>query len=201
MPLFGKHKHQNTESNAPQHDSNQQNTAMNTSHHVSGPTSGHQAGYAGGAGAAGPTATAGHDQSNVPQQGYENNAPGVDPRFGQGNTSVPPAEHINSNNQRGGSGGGLTGKMEHAVGSMVGSQALKDRGYQKEQEANAFKAQSAEIAEAERLEKEAMLRRERAVAHGAHPDNRHLGGSAALAGANNMNTGDNNMGGSNARGY
>lgn len=62
------------------------------------------------------------------------------------------------------------------MGSLVGSQALKERGYQKEQEANMFKAQSAEIAEAERLEKEALQRRERAVAHGAHPDNRHLGG-------------------------
>ena len=34
-------------------------------------------------------------------------------------------------------------------------------------EANAYKAQSSELAEAERLEREAMLRRERAVAHGA----------------------------------
>lgn len=61
----------------------------------------------------------------------------------------------------------MAGKVEHAVGSLVGSQALKAKGIQKEQEASAFKAQSAEIAEAERLEKEAMLRRERAVQHGS----------------------------------
>lgn len=33
-------------------------------------------------------------------------------------------------------------------------------------EANALKTQSSELAEAERLEREALLRRERAVAHG-----------------------------------
>lgn len=60
----------------------------------------------------------------------------------------------------------MAGKVEHAVGSLVGSQALKAKGMQKEQEASAYKAQSAEIAEAERLEKETMLRRERAVQHG-----------------------------------
>ena len=94
-------------------------------------------------------------------------------------TGVPPASHINTsgNAQNTGKGGRrLEGKAERAVGSLVGSQALKERGFQKEQEAGAFKTQSAEIAEAERLEKEALMRRERAVAHGAHPDNRHLGG-------------------------
>ncbi|KAI8976587.1 hypothetical protein BD414DRAFT_400169, partial [Trametes punicea] len=93
------------------------------------------------------------------------------------NPPVPPASHINTDNSRSGGGGTrLAGKAERAAGAMVGSQALKERGFQKEQEAGAFKMQSAEIAEAERLEKEALMRRERAVAHGAHPDNRHLGG-------------------------
>ena len=88
------------------------------------------------------------------------------------NPHVPPASHINPtapNSGSGPSGGGgsrLAGKAERAVGSLVGSQALKERGFQKEQEAGAFKMQSAEIAEAERLEKEALMRRERAVAHG-----------------------------------
>lgn len=49
---------------------------------------------------------------------------------------------------------------------MVGSQALKMKGIQKEQEAQAFKQQSAELVEAEKLEREALLRRERAVQHG-----------------------------------
>ncbi|KAI0676392.1 hypothetical protein C8Q78DRAFT_1073202 [Trametes maxima] len=94
------------------------------------------------------------------------------------NPSVPPASHINTNSGHtgGGAGSRLAGKAERAAGAMVGSQALKEKGFQKEQEAGAFKMQSAEIAEAERLEKEALMRRERAVAHGAHPDNRHLGG-------------------------
>lgn len=43
-------------------------------------------------------------------------------------------------------------------------------------EARGLKVQSQELAEAERLEQEAGMRRERAVAHGAHPDNRHVGG-------------------------
>ena len=91
--------------------------------------------------------------------------------------AVPPASHINRDNNLSGSGGSrLAGKAERGLGTLVGSQALKERGLQKEQEASAFKMQSAEIAEAERLEKEALMRRERAVAHGAHPDNRHLGG-------------------------
>ena len=43
-------------------------------------------------------------------------------------------------------------------------------------EADALKAQAAELSEAERLEREAISRRERAVAHGAHPELRHLRG-------------------------
>ena len=43
-------------------------------------------------------------------------------------------------------------------------------------EADALKAQAAELSEAERLEREAISRRERAVAHGAHPELRRLGG-------------------------
>ncbi|KAE9392576.1 hypothetical protein BT96DRAFT_944539 [Gymnopus androsaceus JB14] len=65
---------------------------------------------------------------------------------------------------------------EKGVGSMVGSNAVKAKVMQKEMEAKALKSQSNELAEAERLEQEALARRERAVAHGAHPDNRHLGG-------------------------
>jgi len=53
---------------------------------------------------------------------------------------------------------------------------VKAKVMQKEMEAKALKSQSNELAEAERLEQEALARRERAVAHGAHPDNRHLGG-------------------------
>ncbi|KAF8887549.1 hypothetical protein BD779DRAFT_1396983, partial [Infundibulicybe gibba] len=93
----------------------------------------------------------------------------------QGQT-LPPTGTLNNQNQsRGGAGHSLTGKVEQAVGSMVGSSALRAKGLQKEQEANSIKVQGQELAEAERLEREAMTRRERAVGHGAHPDNKHLG--------------------------
>jgi len=99
----------------------------------------------------------------------------IDPSMMAGNQSnIPPSSHLNAS--QGGVGHASTGKVEKALGSIVGSNALKAKGMQKEMEANALKTQSSELAEAERLEREALLRRERAVAHGAHPDNRHLGG-------------------------
>ncbi|KAJ7800356.1 hypothetical protein B0H14DRAFT_1692402 [Mycena olivaceomarginata] len=95
---------------------------------------------------------------------------------GTGTTGIPPSTNINSQHRSGGGGGAMTGKIEHVVGSLVGSKSLKAKGIQKEQEARGLKIQSQELAEAERLEHEAGIRRERAVAHGAHPDNRHVGG-------------------------
>ncbi|KAF5310532.1 hypothetical protein D9619_007849 [Psilocybe cf. subviscida] len=95
---------------------------------------------------------------------------------------VPPTGFVNhdanGNHGTGGSGAGtrMTGKVESAIGTMIGSSALKAKGLQKEQEANAVKMQSRELQEAERLEHEALLRRERAVGHGAHPANGQLGG-------------------------
>ncbi|EMD35567.1 hypothetical protein CERSUDRAFT_124839 [Gelatoporia subvermispora B] len=135
------------------------------------------------ASAGGPGATGNYPPN---QGGNWNNAasgpPGHDSAYGAGagpnGPSIPPTGAVNpSQNTQGSGGGRLTGKVEHAVGSMVGSQALQAKGLQKEQEAESFKAQSAELAEAERLEREALLRRERAVGHaGAHPSNKHLGG-------------------------
>jgi len=83
-----------------------------------------------------------------------------------------------SSTRRHGHGGAVNrteGRVEERAGELVGSQALQAKGAQKEQEAATIKAQGAELAEAERLEREAVLRRERAVAHGAHPANKHLG--------------------------
>ena len=60
----------------------------------------------------------------------------------------------------------MTGKAESALGSALGSNALKAKGMEKEREANALNLQSSELAEAERLEREAVMRRERAVGHG-----------------------------------
>ncbi|KAJ7589403.1 hypothetical protein C8J56DRAFT_1075990 [Mycena floridula] len=84
----------------------------------------------------------------------------------------------NTGNQSHGSGHSLTGKVERVVGTVLGSSSLKAKRIQKEQEAKVAKVQSSELAEAERLEAEALMWRERAVAHGAHPDNRHLGSSS-----------------------
>lgn len=117
------------------------------------------------------------------------------------NNEVTPVQHF-SDGQRSGGASATVGKIEHAIGTMVGSQSLKAKGLQKEQQAQAFKAQSAEISEAERLEHEASLRRERAVGFGTHtvlppprslqiltaylitgadPSNRHVGGGSAQA--------------------
>jgi len=148
----------------------------------------HQQGNVPGSGAAGVGAGAGAGAGYPDQQqqyntgaggpgvGAGTGAPGVGGAGYDNNAGVPPANHLNQGQQQGGGGRRFEGKLEHAVGSMVGSQALKNKGIQKEQEAGAFQAQSAEIAEAERLEQEALTRRERAVAHGAHPDNKYLGG-------------------------
>ncbi|KAJ7160414.1 hypothetical protein C8R46DRAFT_1108014 [Mycena filopes] len=108
-------------------------------------------------------------------------APNQHGGMGMGNAgSIPPAGNLDSGNHHGGGGGkSTTGKIEQKVGALVGSEALKAKGLQKQQEAQGLKIQSQELAEAERLEHEAGLRRERAVAHGAHPDNRHVGGQGA----------------------
>ncbi|KAJ7589253.1 hypothetical protein C8J56DRAFT_1164113 [Mycena floridula] len=99
-----------------------------------------------------------------------------------GAMGIPPAPIANTGNQSHGSGHSLAGKVEHVAGTLLGSSSLKAKGIQKEQEAKAAKVQSSELAEAERLEAEALMRRERAVAHGAHPDNRHLGSSSMPGG-------------------
>lgn len=66
-----------------------------------------------------------------------------------------------------GTGGRPSGNIEPATGPMIGSDALKAKGLQKEQELNVIRMQGGELAEAERLEHEVLARRERAVAHGA----------------------------------
>jgi len=63
----------------------------------------------------------------------------------------------------------MIGKIEHAIGSIIHSTSMKEKGLEKEREAEALKLQSRELNEAERLEHEAQLRRDRATAHGANP--------------------------------
>ena len=72
----------------------------------------------------------------------------------------------------GGAGQRLTGKAERTIGNLVGSSALQAKGAQKEREAGVTKLQGRELAEAERLENEALMRRERVHRHGrAHVTN------------------------------
>ncbi|EIW55084.1 uncharacterized protein TRAVEDRAFT_22867 [Trametes versicolor FP-101664 SS1] len=175
MPLFGKHNKNNDKHDA-KHDA-RRDAEFNDNQNMGQP------GFAGQnqntmregqPGFAGQTGAGMNHGMHADPYANQTSAPGTGP-----SAPVPPASHINADPAHRGGGGGasrLAGKAERAAGAMVGSQALKEKGYQKEQEAGVFKMQSAEIAEAERLEKEALMRRERAVAHGAHPDNRHLGG-------------------------
>lgn len=104
-----------------------------------------------------------------------------------GNTaSTDPSLTTERHHDRGKTRVRAEGGTEEVAGQLVGSRALQAHGAQKEQEANAIKVQSTELAEAERLEREAVLRRETAVAHGAHPDNKHLGaGFSNSTGASN----------------
>ncbi|KAJ7589374.1 hypothetical protein C8J56DRAFT_1164152 [Mycena floridula] len=94
-----------------------------------------------------------------------------------GGMGIPPAPIADTGNQSHGSGHSLAGKVERVAGTLLGSSSLKAKGIQREKEAKAVKVQSSELAEVERLEAEALMRRERAVGHDAHPDNRHLGSS------------------------
>ncbi|KAI0703677.1 hypothetical protein C8T65DRAFT_741282 [Cerioporus squamosus] len=173
MPLFGKHKKTDT-TNHGRHENkltrNEPNPPVGTQEpYGAAPNQG-----AGAYGNQDPNNYGANQQGSMGADPYSH--PGAGAGAGMNQPPVPPASHINTDNRSGSGGGRLAGKAERGLGTLVGSQALKEKGFQKEQEAGAFKQQSAEIAEAERLEKEALMRRERAVAHGAHPENRHLGG-------------------------
>jgi hypothetical protein len=61
----------------------------------------------------------------------------------------------------------LTGKAESALGSMIGSNALKAKGLQKEREANNANSQRLDLAEADRLEHQALLLRQKVASQGA----------------------------------
>jgi len=76
-------------------------------------------------------------------------------------------------------GGGIAGSNNYTGSKHLdthhGSSALREHGLRLEREAEALHNQSAEIAEAERLEQEAREHRERAVASGADPIYRQPG--------------------------
>jgi hypothetical protein len=95
-------------------------------------------------------------------------APGVAPGhtdYPQGGTGRA-AEHSSS----GGGGKSLEGKIEKGLGTMIGSDSLKQKGLEKEREAAILKEQAQHLEHAERLELEAKMHREAAL--GSH----HAGG-------------------------
>lgn len=125
----------------------------------------HSTGHHGPSGLSG-TGTTGHHTSGMPTDPHSSTV-------GTHGGGVPPAAHGS-----GGSGAGkaLEGKIEKGLGTVLGSTSLKARGLEKEREAEMIKVQAAELEHAETLEAQARQARERAVASGAHPGNRTLGG-------------------------
>lgn len=62
--------------------------------------------------------------------------------------------------------GGPVDRADQRVEGAIGARAIQNQVGDKQQEVKAIKAQSAELAEAERLEREAKMHRDRAVAGG-----------------------------------
>jgi hypothetical protein len=128
-------------------------------------------------------------QYDTNQDGTNLPWPASDPQLGPNGTalrtnSTGPQVHPDDQHSRSLE---MKGKLQSAAGTLLMSNALKAKGEQKQREAYALNMQSAELAEAERLEEEARTRRERAVQHGAHPNHGHLGG--IVPGSNNNDIG------------
>jgi len=102
-------------------------------------------------------------QSDMPGSYNQGSNPQSGGAFGNQQIQHPQQQHQHHH----GLGGGGTG---------VGSAALREQGVLKEREASTMHAQSKELGEAEALEQAARDHRERAVAAGADPANRELGG-------------------------
>lgn len=159
-------------------------TTHGTSHGTGALGGRHEPGY----GANDTTVGVGHHgpgHRGVGQETY-GEAPAVAPgstNYAQGGTARGAAT------SGGGSAKALEGKIEKGLGSLVGSTTLKAKGMEKEREAEMLKIQAAELEHAEGLESQARQARERAVASGADPHHRHLGG-ANLAGDNSTVLGD-----------
>jgi len=194
----GRHHHQNLNDGVANYPSAATGTGMGPGNNTTYPTD-HQGQGMGSQGMGMPTGQQGYGGANLGQgqygqgqqgqsghgmtgQGFNNDnhgtgGLGAGSAPGAGGAGIPSTNTVNhGGNNTGGAGTRLTGKVESAIGSLVGSSALKAKGLQKEQETNAIKMQGDELAEAERLEREALMRRERAVGHGAHPANSQLGG-------------------------
>ncbi|TFY60566.1 hypothetical protein EVJ58_g5059 [Rhodofomes roseus] len=173
MPLFkskAQKAQQARDADATHHDMNDPHTAPQ----------GHSAGPGVGAGAgAGPGAGPGIGANDYAQS---NNAPGHTNAVGRHEGGGRHQhDNVNANNAppgytgTGHHNGGPVDRAEQHVENIVGAKAVRNQAGDKESEVNAIKAQSAELTEAERLEREAKMHRDRAVAGGAHPANQRLG--------------------------
>ncbi|KAF8577161.1 hypothetical protein K439DRAFT_1622301 [Ramaria rubella] len=206
MPLFGNNKNTTTSPNVLHKNGPTANTTGHHGHTGPGPVIGaagggavghHEGHTATGAllgGAAGHHyATTHPTQATMPPGVHDSstmNAPGATTNID--GATIPAAGAATTGMH--GSGGAsasekaFVGKLEHAAGTLLCSSSLRAKGLQKEQEAQALKVQAAELGAAERLESEAAARRERAVAHGAHPHHlrRDGGGANTVNSAGNM---------------
>ncbi|KAJ7214046.1 hypothetical protein GGX14DRAFT_542307 [Mycena pura] len=91
-------------------------------------------------------------------------------------TNTAPVSSTQQQQEPRPSGGGVfVGKVEHAIGTILGNESLKAKGAMKESQARDANIRHSDLAQAAQLEREAGLRRERAVNHGAHPDNKIVG--------------------------
>ncbi|KAJ7918421.1 hypothetical protein B0H13DRAFT_1992879 [Mycena leptocephala] len=161
MPLFGSSHDNKLEKRAAA--TELEGTGYNTGHGV-GRT--HETYPATGTGAAGlgepgvnPATIGGRHHVPAGHHGVHNDGMMADPQH-------PPSTNISNQHQpRSGGGGAMTGKIEHVSDPSSGANLSKPRASRRST-----------------AENEAGVRRERAVAHGAHPDNRHVGGLGAAGG-------------------
>ncbi|TFK67729.1 hypothetical protein BDN72DRAFT_898702 [Pluteus cervinus] len=104
----------------------------------------------------------GYGPSGAHQQGYGSGAQPTTATSGQGHTGIGSGTGGRTGNGGGGGMQGIQGRVEQGVGSMLGSEGLKQKGLQREQEAKALKSQGEDLAQAERLEGEAQRIRQKA---------------------------------------
>jgi len=78
------------------------------------------------------------------------------------------------------------------MGNVIGSDTLRAKGMEKEREARDLNTQSNELAQAESLEREAQMHRDRALGSGGYffnlPFNMNIYGAVASGGGNFVNS-------------
>ncbi|KAH6906851.1 hypothetical protein BKA70DRAFT_399555 [Coprinopsis sp. MPI-PUGE-AT-0042] len=94
-------------------------------------------------------------------------AQGLDDTHGyRGNIPNTTTGHTSSGG--GATGTRMTGKIESAIGSAFNSESMKIKGLEKQREADLINKQGSELAQAEGLEREAVMHRQRAEGLATH---------------------------------